>query len=156
MSFFFLTIRRPPRSTRTDTLFPYTTLFRSLARNIIEELQTLRRRVHSTPPHELLSQAVDVLRLRPILLERHRDQAERALANFDLYLSMSRTYAVRGLRAFAEAMAAAWADESKAVEGRPDAQEEAVALYTMHAAKGLEWPFVVHINTMTLVKEPKN
>src|SRR3546814_10733512 len=24
-------IRRPPRSTRTDTLFPYTTLFRSLA-----------------------------------------------------------------------------------------------------------------------------
>src|SRR3546814_1104374 len=28
-SFFFLMIRRPPRSTRTDTLFPYTTLFRS-------------------------------------------------------------------------------------------------------------------------------
>src|SRR3546814_2385039 len=27
--FFFLKIRRPPRSTRTDTLFPYTTLFRS-------------------------------------------------------------------------------------------------------------------------------
>src|SRR3546814_20456026 len=27
--FFFLSIRRPPRSTRTDTLFPYTTLFRS-------------------------------------------------------------------------------------------------------------------------------
>src|SRR3546814_3193938 len=28
MLFFFLMIRRPPRSTRTDTLFPYTTLFR--------------------------------------------------------------------------------------------------------------------------------
>src|SRR3546814_15338073 len=27
--FFFLMNRRPPRSTRTDTLFPYTTLFRS-------------------------------------------------------------------------------------------------------------------------------
>src|SRR3546814_11740004 len=27
---FLLMIRRPPRSTRTDTLFPYTTLFRSL------------------------------------------------------------------------------------------------------------------------------
>src|SRR3546814_3687759 len=27
--FFFFSIRRPPRSTRTDTLFPYTTLFRS-------------------------------------------------------------------------------------------------------------------------------
>src|SRR3546814_2453152 len=29
MLFFFLMIRRPPSSTRTDTLFPYTTLFRS-------------------------------------------------------------------------------------------------------------------------------
>src|SRR3546814_16083698 len=29
--FFFLMLRRPPRSTRTDTLFPYTTLFRSYA-----------------------------------------------------------------------------------------------------------------------------
>src|SRR3546814_20347237 len=29
---FFLMIRRPPRSTRTDTLFPYTTLFRSRRR----------------------------------------------------------------------------------------------------------------------------
>src|SRR3546814_6190302 len=29
--FLFLMIRRPPRSTRTDTLFPYTTLFRSQA-----------------------------------------------------------------------------------------------------------------------------
>src|SRR3546814_10290026 len=32
MFFFCLMIRRPPRSTRTDTLFPYTTLFRSPAR----------------------------------------------------------------------------------------------------------------------------
>src|SRR3546814_17554411 len=30
LCFFFLMIRRPPRSTRTDTLFPYTTLFRSI------------------------------------------------------------------------------------------------------------------------------
>src|SRR3546814_11764622 len=30
MFLFFLIIRRPPRSTRTDTPFPYTTLFRSL------------------------------------------------------------------------------------------------------------------------------
>src|SRR3546814_13393375 len=29
-TFLYLMIRRPPRSTRTDTLFPYTTLFRSL------------------------------------------------------------------------------------------------------------------------------
>src|SRR3546814_3237911 len=33
MVFFFLMKRRPPRSTRTDTLFPYTTLFRSITAN---------------------------------------------------------------------------------------------------------------------------
>src|SRR3546814_12361472 len=32
--FFFLMIRRPPISTRTDTLFPYTTLFRSRRRGV--------------------------------------------------------------------------------------------------------------------------
>src|SRR3546814_1473357 len=31
-------IRRPPRSTRTDTLFPYTTLFRSLASDVLEDV----------------------------------------------------------------------------------------------------------------------
>src|SRR3546814_18220996 len=35
---FFLMIRRPPRSTRTDTLFPYTTLFRSPLRRAAELL----------------------------------------------------------------------------------------------------------------------
>src|SRR3546814_7820609 len=35
--FFFLMIRRPPRSTRTDTLFPYTTLFRSTIGGRIRE-----------------------------------------------------------------------------------------------------------------------
>src|SRR3546814_16211807 len=34
--FVFLMLRRPPRSTRTDTLFPYTTLFRSAYRAIDE------------------------------------------------------------------------------------------------------------------------
>src|SRR3546814_13140553 len=33
--FFFLMIRRQPRSTRTDTLFPYTTLFRSEVQNFV-------------------------------------------------------------------------------------------------------------------------
>src|SRR3546814_20197635 len=32
-------IRRPPRSTRTDTLFPYTTLFRSVSLRVDDDLQ---------------------------------------------------------------------------------------------------------------------
>src|SRR3546814_1869966 len=38
-------IRRPPRSTRTDTLFPYTTLFRSLARSRLPRQMRYRRRL---------------------------------------------------------------------------------------------------------------
>src|SRR3546814_19747630 len=64
--FFFLMIRRPPRSTRTDTLFPYTTLFRSppddrrsrsasnrmeAARAKLPELFLLLPRFHIPVPH---------------------------------------------------------------------------------------------------------
>src|SRR3546814_12965992 len=40
--FFLLRIRRPPRSTRTDTLFPYTTLFRSVVRGGVPLLDVRR------------------------------------------------------------------------------------------------------------------
>src|SRR3546814_8664420 len=50
--FFFLMIRRPPRSTRTDTLFPYTTLFRSCnirPRTVVEHrVDTLQRQLAHT------------------------------------------------------------------------------------------------------------
>src|SRR5216110_3826417 len=42
--FFFLMIRRPPRSTQAHTLFPYTTLFRSNARAPVHRLR--RHRSH--------------------------------------------------------------------------------------------------------------
>src|SRR3546814_13670107 len=42
--FFFLMIRRPPRSTRTDTLFPYTTLFRSKDQGFRHVLEHNRHR----------------------------------------------------------------------------------------------------------------
>src|SRR3546814_6322499 len=42
--FFFLMIRPPPRSTRTDTLFPYTTLFRSVAQVAHHRRPLLRRK----------------------------------------------------------------------------------------------------------------
>src|SRR3546814_19497960 len=43
--FFFLMIRRPPRSTRTDTLFPYTTLFRSQGLSAVGPRRLLLRTV---------------------------------------------------------------------------------------------------------------
>ena len=144
----------PDKLPRLDLGVDPANIAHPLARATIEKLQALQRQSNSTTPHELLSQAIDALRVRPILLARHRGQAERALANVDLYLSLTSAFSVRGLRALAETMTAAWTDETRAVEGRPDAQEEAVALYTMHAAKGLEWPIVVPINTMTGIKAP--
>src|SRR3546814_13991599 len=55
-------IRRPPRSTRTDTLFPYTTLFRSLLPEAVclrhpealpARLTKARRRDRESPPAQL-------------------------------------------------------------------------------------------------------
>src|SRR3546814_14511470 len=54
-------IRRPPRSTRTDTLFPYTTLFRSWGR-IVEELQAGK-----TPSWLVLALAASLL-AAPLML----------------------------------------------------------------------------------------
>src|SRR3546814_7812517 len=42
-------IRRPPRSTRTDTLFPYTTLFRSCSLHDVKGLGTLKNRRSGGP-----------------------------------------------------------------------------------------------------------
>src|SRR3546814_16689122 len=45
-SFFFLMIRLPPRSTRTDTLFPYTTLFRSSTNKVYGDLTGVELAMH--------------------------------------------------------------------------------------------------------------
>src|SRR3546814_18925990 len=52
---FFLMIRRPPRSTRTDTLFPYTTLFRSRYPTMSSHDQTMARQFRLSASHSSLS-----------------------------------------------------------------------------------------------------
>src|SRR3546814_13113840 len=67
-------IRRPPRSTRTDTLFPYTTLFRSIDQPIGADqvhAQAVCRLAH--PPNSDPANAADlVLQARPLPYPRHR------------------------------------------------------------------------------------
>src|SRR3546814_12333406 len=55
VTFLFVMIRRPPRSTRTDTLFPYTTLFRSagydsffFAEDPLQNYRALQQRIATT------------------------------------------------------------------------------------------------------------
>ncbi|WP_312183434.1 UvrD-helicase domain-containing protein [Massilia timonae] len=123
-----------------------------LLRQVLGSLQALRRIANGTAPSLLLAQAIDALNIRAILQQRHRGHAERALCNVDRFIDMSRAYAVRGLGAFATYVSEAWKDASRIPEGQADSQEDAVTLYTMHAAKGLEWPVVIPINTLTRVQ----
>src|SRR3546814_15598286 len=69
--FFFLMIRRPPRSTRTDTLFPYTTLFRSFARR--EGYADCRETVVSPIPRRNRSRWTEAI--EEALLEQGAGQA---------------------------------------------------------------------------------
>src|SRR3546814_16419095 len=64
MLFFFLLIRRQPRSTRTDTLFPYTTLFRSIHHSWPIPAGLAAERIALIPP---LGDKRDVMRLAPEL-----------------------------------------------------------------------------------------
>src|SRR3546814_13452978 len=75
--FFFLMIRRPPRSTRTDTLFPYTTLFRSVVTSIaIQVLPRPNSRRVCVCVCDTFAQVVE-------LLTRSRKQLGEALSALD-------------------------------------------------------------------------
>nr|WP_242480375.1 UvrD-helicase domain-containing protein [Rhodovibrio sodomensis] len=117
-------------------------------KHVLHVLRGLRKRAAYVTPFELLAEAVEELRVRPILEQRHPRSAERALSNVDLFLELARPYAVRGLKAFASDMRKKWEASTSQAEGRPDAQEQAVQVITMHSAKGLEWPVVIPVNAM--------
>src|SRR3546814_19331417 len=78
--FFFLLIRRPPRSTRTDTLFPYTTLFRSA------RLQQALERPLDEEGHEqdgAHAEGVELALSSPLALAEQPGEAEGAKAEAD-------------------------------------------------------------------------
>lgn len=113
------------------------------------KLARLRRGAETSTPHSVLNRAVDEFTVRPKIKTRFEGNSERQLSNVDRFLEMSRPYSVRGLRAFSDAMRKAWEDGERVQEGRPDEEERSVSLITMHSSKGLEWPIVIPVNTVT-------
>src|SRR3546814_14396600 len=87
--FFFLMIRRPPRSTRTDTLFPYTTLFRSRA-----HARRLRRRRGPEQDRALPPRPARRAQRRGVLRAHRRRQRRSEEHTSELQSLMRISYAV--------------------------------------------------------------
>jgi ATP-dependent exoDNAse (exonuclease V) beta subunit len=134
--------RLPMLSLRTDP----DQIANETASNVMRILAFLRSQGRKTTPYALLSDAVAALHVRPQLRQRFKEGTERAVANVDLFLELARAYDVRGLRAFARDMRANWEETVRQVEGRPDAEQQSISLFTVHSAKGLEWSVVIPLN----------
>ena len=145
-----LNLQSATSSHRPLHLWTKTELVRNpILKRTLAILQNLARKARRTTPHQLMAEAVEELKIRPILKARYRRGAERALANVELVLEMARPYAARGIAEFSRAIWDRWEDTESQAEGRPDAEVDAVSIVTMHSSKGLEWPIVIPINSMT-------
>lgn len=125
------------------------TISHPLARQILIILQDLKRRASSTTPMLLLSEAVEQLHLRALLSVRDGERSSRALANVDAFLELARGYDVRGLKRFVRDIHSDWGSRQPRAEGRVDTVGDAIEIVTIHSSKGLEWPVVILINTVT-------
>ena len=127
-----------------------------LLRQTLIGLQAIAKKARRTTPYLLMAEAVETFLIRPKLKSRHPHGAERALANIELVLEMARSFNVRGMPEFARMLMENWQETHPQVEGRPDEAADSVNILTMHSSKGLEWPIVIPINSMTLVESPDN
>ncbi len=126
-----------------------------VARESLTVLRQLRRASFSTTPQLILSEAIERMSIRSILSIRDGERSNRALANIDSFLELARAYDVRGLKQFVADLMRDWTDEAPHDEGRVDAFADAIQIVTMHSSKGLEWPVVIPINTVTWRRKPE-
>jgi CRISPR-associated exonuclease Cas4 len=120
-----------------------------LARETLTILRDLRRRALETTPALLLAEAAERLAARPLLHAREGKERSRAVANIERFIELARAYDVTGLKRFIHDVTHEWAlGTNERTEGRVDA-EGAIEIVTMHSSKGLEWPVVILINSIT-------
>src|SRR3546814_8481107 len=101
--FFFLMIRRPPRSTRTDTLFPYTTLFRSgvtvlrgFPQGNSEAFKKRLAAIWSTRSEEHTSELQSLMRISYAVFclkkkKKHNNQQTKQLSNHGMNTNVKHT-----------------------------------------------------------------
>ncbi|WP_245462922.1 UvrD-helicase domain-containing protein [Mesorhizobium sp. M7D.F.Ca.US.005.01.1.1] len=126
----------------------------AVARDILVELQRLRRRASIVTPSLILAEAIERLNVRVIMAARHRNRNARALVNLDALIERARGYSIAGLRAFIRDLQEDWERKARAQEGRIDAAKDAVEIVTIHSAKGSEWPIVIPVNSTTELYRP--
>ncbi len=127
-----------------------------VARETLTILRELRRRVRSTTPALLLSEAIERLRVCAIVLARSADQASRALANIDGLLERAREYGVRGFIQFGRDLDNDWASDTGCTEGTVEADGQSIEIVTIHSSKGLEWPVVIPINRPSMPRKAES
>jgi ATP-dependent exoDNAse (exonuclease V) beta subunit len=120
-----------------------------LARRTLSILRELRRRSRATTPALLLAESVERLDIRSVLAIREGDRSARAVANVDAFLERAKSYGTTGLVRFVRDMTEGWSGSESHEEGRVDAEGDAIEIVTIHSSKGLEWPVVIPINTVT-------
>src|SRR3546814_10225104 len=89
-------IRRPPRSTRTDTLFPYTALFRSVAEQVVDHRRhVVVRRQQAGLGHDAVAVMIGVAGKSDVEAILHPDQSLRSEEHTSELQSLMRiSYAV--------------------------------------------------------------
>src|SRR3546814_17838898 len=98
-------IRRPPRSTRTDTLFPYTTLFRSgrqlFARRLRHDFKTRFQRIVAVDKFHMRLSAIEKRGEETLEMAVHcRERGQEASAAFAIQTTDGTAQAVAGLPQF--------------------------------------------------------
>lgn len=139
-----------------DGRLPYLTLQTSPSHiaditlaGVVAQLAQMRASATTTTPFDTLCRAIDLFDIRSKTRNRDQSNASRRLANIERFLDLSRSFDVRGMRAFSDSMREKWENSERVQEGKPGGLENSVSIITIHSSKGLEWPVVFTVNCAT-------